>query len=304
VPQEGGVEADMVTDQDRVLVTDRVAVEDAVALGVEEVVAVEEGEGVVEGEGVPLPLPVPLAVVVGEEEEEEEEVALRDAPALPLAAAPTVGAGLSVPTLTRVCTPLGEGEEFPEADPEAVALAEVLGWGLALVECVAEGEALALADPEGEWLAEGVGSGEALPEGETEEEGEPLPLPLGEALVEMLPVAVPGCGGKGGSPKKNGSMFITGASPAAPRLVGVLTTVRMAGRVGLEVFVAVRVEVRVRVEVPLPADPVASGLGREVEEARGEACPAALPVGEDVAVVTSWYSTDSTRVTVGTLTLM
>lgn len=138
-----------------------------------------------------------------------------------------------------------------------------------------------------------MGSGEALPEEEAEGDGDPLPLPLPEALVEMLPVAVPGCGGSGGSPMKKGPIFITGACPAAPRLVGVLTLLRMGGRVGLEVFVAVRVEVRVRVEVPLPAEPdtVIAGL------------PRALPVGLGAAVVTSRYSTDSTRVTVGTLTL-
>ncbi len=74
----------------------------------------------------------------------------------------------------------------------------------------------------------------------------------------------------------------------------------------MEVFVAVRVAVRVRVEVPpLPADPDAGGLGREEGEARGDACLAApLPVGEEVAVVTSWYSTTSTSVTTGTETLV
>jgi hypothetical protein len=36
--------------------------------------------------------------------------------------------------------------------------------------------------------------GETLEEGEAEGEGEPLELPLGVALVEMLPVAVPGAG--------------------------------------------------------------------------------------------------------------
>jgi len=86
-------------------------------------------------------------------------------------------------------------------------------------------------------------------------------------------------------------------------LVGVLTLVRAGGREGLEVLVAVRVEVRVRVEVPTPG-PVTVGVGAAEWEAKGEALPEALPVGVGAAVVTSRYSTLSTRVTVGTLTLM
>ena len=72
----------------------------------------------------------------------------------------------------------------------------------------------------------------------------------------------------------------------------------------MEVFVPVRVEVRVRVEVACPgAETVGEGIAEG--EARGEAVPptTAVPVGVGAAVVTSRYSTDSTRVTVGTLTL-
>ena len=97
-------------------------------------------------------------------------------------------------------------------------------------------------------------------------------------------------------------MFITGTCPAAPRSVDVGALVRTGGREGLEVFVPVLVEVRVWVEVPAPGR-VTVGVGRGEVEARGEATPAALPVGEVVAVVTSRYSTTSTSVTTGTETL-
>ena len=90
-----------------------------------------------------------------------------------------------------------------------------------------------------------MGSGEALGEGEAEGEGEPLPLPLGEAVTEMLPVAVPGGGGKGASPSKYGSSFKNSDPPAAPKLVGVPCLERTGAWVLWEVFVEVRVEVKV-----------------------------------------------------------
>ena len=68
-------------------------------------------------------------------------------------------------------------------------------------------------------------------------------------------------------------------------------------------FVPVLVEVRVWVEVLSPR-PVTVGVGREEVDARGVAAPATLPVGVEVAVVTSRYSTTSTSVTAGTETLV
>ena len=70
----------------------------------------------------------------------------------------------------------------------------------------------------------------------------------------------------------------------------------------MEVLVAVRVEVRVPVEVFIPG-PVTVGVGSEEVVAVGEALPTALPVGVEVAVVTSRNSTVSTRVTVACVTL-
>ena len=221
-------------------------VEEAEALGVEEVEAEALDEGVVEGEGVPDPLPVLLPVVAGEEEGVglgRLEVEVR---ALPLTMGATVGAGTPVGSPLLLKAPLGvpffTGLPLPSAI-EAEALREAEGLGVALWESSKEGEALGLAEAEAEWLGEGVGSGEALGEGEGEGEGEPLPLPLGEAVEEMLPVAVPGGGGRGASPMS--STAIARAPPAAPRLVGVPCLERMGAWLLKEVFVEVRVEVRV-----------------------------------------------------------
>ena len=68
-------------------------------------------------------------------------------------------------------------------------------------------------------------------------------------------------------------------------------------------FVEVRVEVWVWVEVSIPG-PVMVGVGRGEVEAQGGALPTALPVGVEVAEVTSWSSTTSTRVTRGLVTLI
>jgi hypothetical protein len=80
------------------------------------------------------------------------------------------------------------------------------------------------------------------------------------------------------------------SSPAAPRLVGVPIMERSGRREGLGVLDATRVGVRVLMGVPLPADPEASGLGREDPEGGTLlALPTtAVPEGEGVAVVTSW----------------
>ncbi len=59
-------------------------------------------------------------------------------------------------------------------------------------------------------------------------------------------------------------------------------------------------------EVPRPgAERVRVGAGEKVAAAMGEDVPpTALPLGVGAAVVTSRYSKDSTRVTVGTVTLV
>ena len=78
---------------------------------------------------------------------------------------------------------------------------------------------------------------------------------------------------------------------------------RMGRREGLLLLEVVRVEVSVRVEVPCPGA-VTVEVGAEEGEARREAQLDALPVGVGAAVVTSRYSTLSTRVVVGSVTLI
>lgn len=238
-------------DQDWVGVTEKVEVELAEALGVEELDVEALEEGVVVGLPEALPLPEVLGVMAGEEERVKLARLDKDATALPLMVASTVKAGLPVGFPMRLGTPLEVGPASPPSlspglplsagDAEGVGESE--GLRVALGESVVEGVALGLAEVEAEALGDGVGSGEELEEGEAEGEGEALPLPLGEALVEMLPVAVPG-GGRGASASPY-PPFNPAAAAAAPRLVGVLSLDRTAAWVLWEVFVAVRVEVKV-----------------------------------------------------------
>ena len=96
---------------------------------------------------------------------------------------------------------------------------------------------------EAEAEEEAVRVAEALVEGEAGEEAEALPLALGEAVVEMLPVAVPGGGGAAATKAGSPSSPPCAAAYPAPRLVGELALVRMAGFEKREDFVPVRVEV-------------------------------------------------------------
>ena len=201
-----------------------------------------------------------------------------------------VGSGVTVDSMA---TPVGT----------PVALAEEVALGLTEVEeeALVDKVALGLKEAEADAEEDPVKAGEALAEGEAEGDGEPLALPLGEALVLMLPVAVPGGWGARTTP----SCIAPCAAYPAPRLVGVLALERTGGRVGLEVFVDVRVEVWVCVVVPLPGpDEVGVGAEEAVGGAPLAVPPAALPLGVGAAVVTSRYSTLSTRVTLGVVTLM
>ena len=264
---------------------------------------VEEGEAVTEGEALALPLAVPVGVYEEEDVKEGLGAALPEGPGEADPVEASVKAGLSVACPKSEGAPVGvpppRAQGLPLPDPEAEALGEALGLSVALGESVVEGEALGLGDPEGEALGEGLAKGDSLPEAEAEGEGLPLELPLGEALVLMLPVAVPGGGGATSSPPSSSPI----PTPAAPRLVGVGLFEVTELREGLEVFVAVLVEVRVWVVVGAPGA-VTVGVGAEDADAREESLPMALPVGEEVAEVTSWSSTTSTRVTRGTETLM
>lgn len=265
---------------------------------------------------VPLPLPVLLRLPLGEAEGVWLGGLLREGRALADRVACRVGAGAPETTPPREGAPVGVALPnlappglpppprpggLPWLTPEADTLEEALGLAVAEGESEEEVDSLELADPEAESLGERMGRGEALVEGEAEGEGLPLELPLVDTLVLMLPVALPGGGGLNAMPSPLSPPPLLPA-PAAPRLVGVPRLERMAGRVKWAVFVPVRVEVWVCVEVPTPG-PEAVGVGRGEGEAPRDALPTALPVGLEVAVVTSWSSTTSTRVTTGRVTL-
>lgn len=244
--------------QDRVGVAEKVVVEVGVGLAEEVALVEEEEEGVMEGEGLELAVGVPDWVSWEDWEAEGQWEELTDTPELGDAVDKKVVAespdasGASVPHQSDM---VGSGvmvsSPAPEGTPETLAVRGALRVLIGDLEVVGETVPLGESLVEAEAEEEAVRVAEALVEGEAGGEAEALPLALGEAEVEMLPVAVPGGGGaaatKAGSPS---SPPCAAAAYPAPRLVGELALVRMAGFEKREDFVPVRVEVWVWVVVP------------------------------------------------------
>lgn len=127
--------------------------------------------------------------------------------------------------------------------PEKLTEAEALGEAVKEGRSLAELEELGLAEGEAEVDGESEVIEDALAEGEAEEELDPLALPLVDALVLMLPVAVPGGGGRAAGPFTPPPTLSPACPPPAPREVDEPLRDWAAALLVWEDFVAVRVEV-------------------------------------------------------------